>query len=99
MSEWLPIETAPECEPILVWVPKANRGLDSAEVVILIYDALDPSGRGYSIWTNGGPNGGSDLDFDHNPTHWMPLPAPPPPPPPKHSIKAEVWTKESNVAR
>lgn len=77
MTEWKPIETAPEHEPILVWVPGVNRGLDSAEVVIILRSEHDPSGRGYSIWTNGGPNGGSDMDFKHNPTHWMPLPEPP----------------------
>ena len=77
MSEWQKIETAPEHIPILVWVPKINRGLDSAEVVILLRDEHDPSGRGYSLWTNGGPNGGSDMDFEAAPTHWMPLPKPP----------------------
>jgi hypothetical protein len=76
-SEWKPIETAPEGKPILVWVPGINSGLDSAEVVIILWSADDPSGRGYSIWTNGGPNGGSDMDFEHSPTHWMPLPKPP----------------------
>lgn len=77
MAEWRPMETAPEHEPILVWVPEINRGLDSAEVVILLRADDDPSGRGYSLWTNGGPNGGGDLDFERAPTHWMPLPDPP----------------------
>ncbi len=65
---WNPIETAPEFVPILIWCPKINRGLDSCEVAILVEG---------SWWTNGGPNGGSDMDFEVSPTHWMPIPAPP----------------------
>jgi len=72
MSDWQPIETAPEHIPILVWVPEENRGHDSAEVVI-IYRGAD----GMSFWTNGGSNGGSDLYFNRAPTHWQPLPEPP----------------------
>lgn len=77
MSNWKRMDTAPECEPILVWVPGVDRGRDGAEVVIIIRGEHDPSGRGYSIWTNGGPNAGDDLDFEHDPTHWMPVPDPP----------------------
>jgi hypothetical protein len=69
---WMPIETAPEAEPILVWVPKEHRGIDSAEVVVLYRDDGE-----YHYWTNGGSNAGSDLYFENEPTHWMPLPAPP----------------------
>jgi hypothetical protein len=76
MNAWQPMSTAPEHEPILVWVPGVNSGLDSAEVVIIIRDADDPSGRGYSMWTNGGPNGGSDVDLEHEPTHWQPIEPP-----------------------
>jgi len=72
LTGWQPIETAPEHEPILVWVPEENRGWDSAEVVI-IYRYAD----GMSFWTNGGSNGGSDVYFRKEPTHWQPLPAPP----------------------
>ena len=72
MMEWKTIETAPEGEPIIVWVPGANRGIDSAEVVIIV-----PDPGGISFWTNGGPNGGSDMYFDKQPTYWMPLPPPP----------------------
>lgn len=73
--EWQPIETAPESEPILVFSPKANRGRDSCEVVI-IYRMEDGE---IHWWTNGGANAGSDLyyDDDERPTHWMPLPTPP----------------------
>lgn len=76
--DWKPMSTAPEHDPILVWVPEINRGGDSIEVVIIIRDdpdgPADPSGRGYSIWSNGGPNGGIDLDFERDPTHWAPMP-------------------------
>ena len=68
MTTWQPIETAPEHEPILIWVPGVNRGHASAEVVIRVAD---------SFWTNGGPNAGDDLYFEEAPTHWMPLPPPP----------------------
>lgn len=76
MFGWQDFKTAPDHEPILVWVPGINRGLDSAEVVIIVRNLDDPSGRGYSLWTNGGPNGGSDLDFEYEPTHWAPLVSP-----------------------
>lgn len=74
MSEWQPIETAPESEPILVFAPKAHRGHDSCEVVVLYH--VDGE---IHWWTNGGANAGSDLYFepDETPTHWMPLPDPP----------------------
>lgn len=73
MSEWQPIETAPDSEPILVNAPGADRGRDSCEVVVVVRT----DGEIY-YWTNGGPNGGSDLFFKYGlPTHWMPLPPPP----------------------
>ncbi len=76
MSEWQPIDTAPENEPILVFVPRANRGRDSCDVVIVYRYAGGPS-----YWTNGGPNAGDPLLFDEwdigPPTHWMALPEPP----------------------
>jgi len=72
LTGWQPIETAPEHEPILVWVPEENRGWDSAEVVIIYRTET-----GMSFWTNGGSNGGSDVYFRKEPTHWQPLPAPP----------------------
>lgn len=77
-AAWQPIETAPEGEPILVFVPRAHRGLDSCEVVVVC--RLDDE---MTFWTNGGPNGGSDFHFGasahagDSPTHWMRLPLPP----------------------
>jgi len=73
---WQPIETALEGDLVLCWCPKAHRGLPSCEV-LMVYHGGDPvhaSGRSY--WTNGGPNGGEDIDFapGEEPTHWQPLP-------------------------
>ena len=82
MSGWQPIETVPDdsTTPVLVWCPKAHRGTPSCEVVIIVLvPPNETHPRGHSFWTNGGPNAGSDLDFDADeyPTHWMPLPEPP----------------------
>lgn len=71
-GKWHPIESAPEAEPILVFCPKAHRGLDSCEVVVIVHIE---GVRSY--WTNGGPNGGGDFEISPAPTHWMPLPNPP----------------------
>lgn len=72
MSDWRDISTVPDSAviPVLVWVPRTNRGLDSAEVAIVCHE-IDGT---LCFYTNGGPNGGSDLYFEDEPTHWMPLP-------------------------
>lgn len=72
-TEWFSIETAPEAEMLLLWCPAAHRGLPSCEALMVFHKPHDPvhaSGRSY--WTNGGPNGGSDIDFapGEEPTHW-----------------------------
>jgi hypothetical protein len=79
-DRWQPIETAPEGEPVLCFCPKAHRGLDSCEVLVIVHGGDDFHKSGRSYWTNGGPNAGDDMDFpqDQEPTHWMPLPEPPP---------------------
>ena len=69
---WQPIDTAPESEPILVWAPMLHRGNPSAEVVVLYRN-----GDEINYWTNGGANGGDNIWFEAEPTHWMPLPSPP----------------------
>lgn len=73
LGDWQPIETAPESTPILVLAPKAHRGLDSAEVVVLY--RMDGETH---YWTNGGANSGGDMCFEEGkePTHWMHLPHP-----------------------
>ena len=77
---WQPIETVPDCEPVLVWAPGLHRGRASAEVVV-VYREGETNISGWAWWTNGGANGGTDFDADywHHgwPTHWMPLPHPP----------------------
>lgn len=76
-ADWQTIDTAPEGEMVLCYCPKAHRGQPSCEVLMVYHGDHDPqhaSGRSY--WTNGGPNGGDDMDFEEGeePTHWRPLP-------------------------
>lgn len=69
---WQPISTIPLWEMVLVYCPKVNRGTPGCEV--LMRGGWD---KDSGWWTNGGPNGGSDLDFfqGEEPTAWMPLPS------------------------
>jgi hypothetical protein len=66
MSEWQPIETAPDHPVCLVW--DDYFGMKCAR-----FDPLRKQ------WVSDGPYdwevGGKEIDL--NPTHWMPLPAPP----------------------
>jgi len=71
MIDWKPIETAPENEMVLIWADKLNRGLPSAEVVMIFKHGDGPAA--WSYWTNGGPNAGDDLWFEVPPSHWAPL--------------------------
>lgn len=71
MTTWQPIETIPEGIPVLVWADRLHRGLASAEVVVAVRN-----GSAISYWTNGGPNAGSDIDFDPPPSLWAPLEPP-----------------------
>ena len=68
---WMPIETAPEATPVLVCADRLHRGLPSAEVVVI--HRAGTNGEVH-YWTNGGPNAGSDIEFEIPPTYWMPLP-------------------------
>jgi hypothetical protein len=77
--KWQPIATAPEGEMVLVWADKLNRGLPSAEVVMIFNEGYGPDPANWCYWTNGGPNAGDDICFESPPTHWMPLPPPPNP--------------------
>ena len=69
MSEWQPIETAPEDETVLVWAE--DGWIMCADLILMSeyggYDYCD----GSRMW----------VDNDHSllfrPTHWMPLPEPP----------------------
>lgn len=74
--DWQPIDTAPEGVHVLLWFARGERGVGGMECgTIFRGDQAAPGGM--SIWTHGGPNGGSDWQLDEAPTHWMPLPAPP----------------------
>lgn len=61
MSEWLPIETAPKDQQVLL-----GRAGEPGMVVGVI-DSEVPD----MLWTGG------DFVPDHGATHWMPLPSPP----------------------
>lgn len=74
MSEWQPIETAPEKTTILLWQPgrvqsidigrlERNVTLNSGEVVTYYWGSGYLADRSNSQW--------------REPTHWMPLPEPP----------------------
>ncbi len=70
MTEWQPIETAPEKTPILLFVPKARN--DKSHMQVGWY-GLDGSQK--PMWIIGNMFG-----FDvGQATHWMPLPEPPKP--------------------
>jgi hypothetical protein len=51
-------------EPLLLFIPEINKGLDGWEVSQLWGDTW---------WTSGGPNGGSDMDEWNTATHFIPL--------------------------
>lgn len=74
--DWLPIETVPTGENVLLYWPYGERGGGGMECAVVFPDD-DPSG--FNFWTHGGPNAGTDWAprNGERPTHWMPLPAPP----------------------
>lgn len=72
---WRPIDTAPECEMLLFRAPTLDRGLPGCEVLMIFHNREHPDiGRTY--WTNGGPNGGCDFNFEkgEEPDGWQYLP-------------------------
>lgn len=73
---WQPIDTVPEGVHVLLWFPKGEHGIGGIESATVFRN--DPhTPHGFSFWTHGGPNSGSDWDTDEAPTYWMPLPSPP----------------------
>ena len=65
MTKWMPIETAPQDQKILVYCAEENE----------YYVAFLENGIFYR---HGGEQFDPDsLANDETPTHWMPLPAPP----------------------
>lgn len=74
MNEWQPIETAPEDQSVLIYIPNAEHYGEG------VYRALrkETVKKGVFIWMTTGLRHGSDLlRRDYQPTHWMPLPDPP----------------------
>lgn len=79
--QWIAVEARlpADGEPVLIFLPQGNRGLEGYEVAQWWSGKDDPSGKGGCWWTNGGPNGGADMDEWIAATHWMPLDWLPPP--------------------
>lgn len=75
MSEWRPIETAPEGEHIMLFWPGGERGNGGIECATIFRDETGA----LSYWTHGGPNAGSDWEprDGERPTHWRRLPEQP----------------------
>jgi hypothetical protein len=66
---WQPVITAPDDEPVLVWVVN-----DSAKTAAADIGYKDVAGNQYWWLTLGGMPIEED---DYRVTHWMPLPEPP----------------------
>lgn len=73
MTEWQPIETCPEKQPVLLYQP-ANEDTFQREGIIVgeIERNFTPQIR---IWVNPHMVGGWEMECEiEHPTHWMPLP-------------------------
>ena len=73
MSEWQPIETAPEGIPILVW---DGESISLGQCENIKYNRWVAIVNGSYAWYGDGDTGGL-LELDKKPTHWMFLPEPP----------------------
>lgn len=71
-SQWRDIASLPEGQHVLLYLPNGERGVGGMETAMVFKD-----GDGWSYWTHGGPNSGSDFELVEKPTHYQPLPAPP----------------------
>jgi hypothetical protein len=67
MSDWLPIETAPERETILVWAKEYG------------CHAATSTDHRYEWWLDLNDESDRTIYLYPNPTHWMRLPKYPPP--------------------
>lgn len=70
---WFPIESLPEGQHVELYWPDGERGVGGIECATVFRNGL-PFG-GYSYWTHGGPNSGSDWEPANGefPTHWRPI--------------------------
>lgn len=71
---WQPIETYEDGDYVLFWFPEGDRGNGAMEPAMIFHD---DDGSVAAAWTEGGPNSGSDIFFDEDPTMWCRLPDPP----------------------
>lgn len=80
---WQLFETVPEGVHVLLYFPNGEKGIGGIECATVYRDEphLDngvcPHLKGFSFWTHGGTNSGSDWYPDELPSHWMLLPEPP----------------------
>ena len=76
MTDWQPIETAPkDWTPILVGRGRVNLGDGTYKNGIVLEAQWDTDERGWYFC--GYVGGWLQVDPEHPPTHWQPLPAPP----------------------
>lgn len=69
---WQPIDTYRDGDFVLFWFPRGQRGNGAKETAMAFRDS-----SGWSFWTHGGPNSGSDFEPGgpgEVPTMWCRLP-------------------------
>jgi hypothetical protein len=71
-GDWFPIVSVPEGVHVQLYFPTGERGNGGIECATLYHDPNEQ--WGYSFWTHGGPNAGSDWEPKEAPTHWRPCP-------------------------
>lgn len=75
---WLPMDQYVEGRHAVFWFPHGDRGLGGFEAAstyleTVAWDGLKEIKGWKGGWTLGGPNAGSDWDFDEPPTLFMKL--------------------------
>lgn len=78
VGKWQPIDTVPEGEHVLLYWPHGERGGWGGLECATVFKSESET-TGFSYWTHGSANGGSDWEprDDERPTYWMRLPAGP----------------------
>ena len=81
MSDWQPIETAPkDGTAILVWCPGTVDSVHVSKLMVAVWDPDEWNAddvRGAFRYNRYDSGVYGVLDWDDEPTHWMPLPKPP----------------------